>query len=157
MPSFRIGLLREEITKYYANFRVTRDLLELRNLVEVASLIVDNASTRAESQWPPLRPRLSRYPAQGAADRAPAAAGPRGASIGATRKSRNSDVKRADTALPAAHFAEFTRAITQANVCRAHVLGQLAHRDPIHARLGEVPDRLGMLTRPTPPAARAHG
>ncbi|WP_404991776.1 L-aspartate oxidase [Cupriavidus pauculus] len=46
----RIGLLREEIAEYYANFRVTRDLLELRNLVEVASMIVDSAYSRHESR-----------------------------------------------------------------------------------------------------------
>ncbi|MWL88319.1 L-aspartate oxidase [Cupriavidus sp. SW-Y-13] len=46
----RIGLLREEIAEYYANFRVTRDLLELRNLVEVASMIVESAYSRHESR-----------------------------------------------------------------------------------------------------------
>ena len=46
----RIRLLKEEIDEYYANFRITPDLLELRNLVEVASLIVNSALTRRESR-----------------------------------------------------------------------------------------------------------
>jgi len=46
----RIRLLREEIYEYYANFRITRDLLELRNLVDVASLIVESALLRRESR-----------------------------------------------------------------------------------------------------------
>ncbi|MDB5775675.1 MAG: L-aspartate oxidase [Herbaspirillum sp.] len=46
----RIALLKQEIDEYYANFRVSRDLLELRNLVTVASLVVDSALTRKESR-----------------------------------------------------------------------------------------------------------
>ncbi|MBL8331214.1 MAG: L-aspartate oxidase [Rubrivivax sp.] len=46
----RIRLLRDEIDDYYANFRVTRDLLELRNLVECAELIVRSALVRHESR-----------------------------------------------------------------------------------------------------------
>ncbi|MEO7031606.1 MAG: L-aspartate oxidase [Herbaspirillum sp.] len=46
----RIGLLKGEIDEYYANFRITPDLLELRNLVDVASLIVSSALTRHESR-----------------------------------------------------------------------------------------------------------
>lgn len=46
----RINLLREEINEYYTNFRVTGDLLELRNLVTTADLIVQSAMRRHESR-----------------------------------------------------------------------------------------------------------
>ena len=46
----RVELLREETADYYGNFRVTPDLIELRNLVEVAGLIVRSAMTRKESR-----------------------------------------------------------------------------------------------------------
>jgi L-aspartate oxidase len=46
----RIRLLKAEIDEYYSNFRITPDLLELRNLVVVASLIVDSALLRHESR-----------------------------------------------------------------------------------------------------------
>jgi L-aspartate oxidase len=46
----RIRLLKEEIAEYYAHFRVSRDLLELRNLVDVADLIVTSALSRQESR-----------------------------------------------------------------------------------------------------------
>ena len=46
----RIELLREEINEYYANFHVTSDLLELRNLVDTADLIVLSAMLRHESR-----------------------------------------------------------------------------------------------------------
>jgi L-aspartate oxidase len=46
----RIALLHEEINEYYANFRVTSDLLELRNLVDSADLIVQCALRRCESR-----------------------------------------------------------------------------------------------------------
>ncbi len=46
----RVDLLAREIEEYYGNFRVTNDLLELRNLVVVAGLIVESALRRRESR-----------------------------------------------------------------------------------------------------------
>ncbi len=46
----RIMLLKAEIDEYYANFKVNRDLLELRNLLDCADLIVRSALNRHESR-----------------------------------------------------------------------------------------------------------
>jgi L-aspartate oxidase len=46
----RIDMLRQEVTDYYGHFRVTPDLIELRNLVEVADLIIRSALSRHESR-----------------------------------------------------------------------------------------------------------
>lgn len=46
----RIDLLKREIDEYYANFHVNNDLLELRNLVVCADLIVKSALFRHESR-----------------------------------------------------------------------------------------------------------
>ena len=46
----RIDLLKQEINEYYAHYRITNDLIELRNLVHVAELIVRSATKRHESR-----------------------------------------------------------------------------------------------------------
>jgi L-aspartate oxidase len=46
----RLELLREEIRDYYWRFKVTRDVIELRNIAEVAHLIVECATRRKESR-----------------------------------------------------------------------------------------------------------
>jgi len=46
----RIDMIRQEVTDYYRNFRVTPDLIELRNLLEVSDLIIRCALSRHESR-----------------------------------------------------------------------------------------------------------
>ncbi len=46
----RLDLLKQEIHDYYSHYRVTNDLIELRNLVHVAELIVRSALSRQESR-----------------------------------------------------------------------------------------------------------
>ena len=46
----RIRLIRNEIEKYYWDFTITADLIELRNLASVAEMIIDCAMARGESR-----------------------------------------------------------------------------------------------------------
>jgi L-aspartate oxidase len=46
----RLDMLRDEIRQYYWDYRVTRDVIELRNIADVAHLIVECASRRKESR-----------------------------------------------------------------------------------------------------------
>jgi len=46
----RVELLQEEIRDYYSNFKINNNLIELRNLVAVAELIISSALSRRESR-----------------------------------------------------------------------------------------------------------
>ena len=63
----RVALLKDEIREYYWEHLVTRDLLELRNIADVAEMIIACAATRRESRglhytidYPDARPEYAK-------------------------------------------------------------------------------------------------
>ena len=46
----RVRLLTQEVSEYYSNYRISKDLIELRNLIVVADLIIQSAIQRRESR-----------------------------------------------------------------------------------------------------------
>ena len=46
----RAQLLNQEVTEYYSNYKISSDLIELRNLITVADLIIQSAIRRKESR-----------------------------------------------------------------------------------------------------------
>ena len=50
MAQKRLNIIKEEVKKHFRDFKVSMELLEIKNIVDVAEIIIKSANTRKESR-----------------------------------------------------------------------------------------------------------